>query len=344
MKRLFFILFRGVHMNQRFPYMVHGFLMLIMPKFIYRFKRKLLLKRFESLSSREKESVDLRVNYYCKTPDKILLSDIHEQLPNGKAPYKVKTLREHTFSNKTGNSVYFFDTYEYTRYFPQHLRWLHIAGDVFYKVPAPAITKSRLIPAKEEFSNEILINQDKVRHFCFIHDPITWEEKKARVIFRGACHGKPLREQFLRTFINHPLFDIKDTARDSSNPPEWQQKKELTLYDHLEYRYIMALEGNDVASNLKWVMSSNSVAVMPRPRCETWFMEGLLIPNYHYIEIREDYADLIERIHYYEAHPEEAKLIVQHAHEWCSQFHNKEREDMISVLVLQKYFKASGQM
>jgi hypothetical protein len=315
-----------------------------MPKLIYRYKRKLLLKRYESLSSREKESVDLRVNYYCKTPDKILLSDIHEQLPNGKAPYKVKNLREHTFSNKTGNSVYFFDTYEYTRYFPQHLKWLHIAGDVFYKVPAPAITKSRLIPAKEEFSNEILINQDKVRHFCFIHDPITWEEKKARVIFRCACHGKPLREQFLRTFINHPLFDIKDTARDSSNPPEWQQKKELTLYDHLEYRYIMALEGNDVASNLKWVMSSNSIAVMPRPRCETWFMEGLLIPNYHYIEIREDYADLIERIHYYEAHPEEAKLIVQHAHEWCSQFHNKEREDMISVLVLQKYFKASGQM
>ena len=344
MKRLFFILFRGVHMNLRFPYMVHGFFMLLTPKFIFRYKRKKLLKRYELLSRKEKDSVNSRVNYYCKIPAKIVLSDIHKQLPNGKAPYKVKILREHTFSNKIGNSVYFFDTYEYTRYFPQHLRWLHIAGDVFYKVPVPAITKSRLIAAKEEFSNEIIINQDKVRHFCFVHDPVTWEEKKARVIFRGACHGKPLRELFLRTFVNHPLFDIKDTARDSSNPPEWQQKKELTLYDHLEYRYIMALEGNDVASNLKWVMSSNSIAVMPRPTCETWFMEGLLIPNYHYIEIREDYADLIERIHYYETHPDEAKLIVQHAHEWCSQFHNKEREDMISVLVLQKYFKASGQM
>jgi hypothetical protein len=106
----------------------------------------------------------------------------------------------------------------------------------------------------------------------------------------------------------------------------------------------MALEGNDVASNLKWVMSSNSIAVMPRPTCETWFMEGELIPNYHYIEIREDYSDLIERINYYEEHPEEAKQIVQHANEWCSQFQNKEREDIISVLVLQKYFKASGQL
>ena len=69
----------------------------------------------------------------------------------------------------------------------------------------------------------------------------------------------------------------------------------------------MALEGNDVASNLKWVMSSNSIAVMPRPTCETWFMEGKLIPNYHYIEIKPDYSDLPEKLQYYIDHPEEAK-------------------------------------
>ena len=344
MKRLFYIIFRGVHMNLKWPYMLHGLLMLITPKCLYRHKRKLILKRYESLHGKEKAYIDYRVNYYCKTPEMIRLSDITEQLPSGKAPYLVRPLHNHTFRNKIGNTVYFFDSYEYTRYFPQDIKWLQLVGDVFYKLPAPAICKSRLIPAKEEYSNEIILNQDKVRHFCFIHDPIPWEEKKSRILFRGACHGKPSRELFLKTFINNPLFDIKDTARDSSNPPEWQQKKELTLYDHLEYRYIMALEGNDVASNLKWVMSSNSVAVMPRPTCETWFMEGKLIPNYHYIEIQEDYSNLVERIKYYEAHPEEAKLIVQHAHEWCSQFHNKDREDMISVLVLQKYFKASGQL
>ncbi len=344
MKRLFYILFCGVHMNLRFPYMLHGLLMLITPKCLYRYKRKLILRHYDTLNSKEKEYIAHRVNYYCKIPDNIVLADINEQLPNGKAPCQIKELREHTLRHKTGNTVYFFDTYEYTRYFPQHIKWLQIAGDVFYKLPAPAITKSRLIPTKDEFANEVIINQDKVRHFCFIHDPITWKEKKTRVLFRGACHGKPRRELFLQKFIHHPLFDIKDTAKDSSNPPEWQQKKELSLYDHLEYRYIMTLEGNDVASNLKWVMSSNSIAVMPRPTCETWFMEGALIPNYHYIETREDYADLIERINYYEEHPEEAKEIVQHAHEWCSQFQDKKREDMISVLVLQKYFKASGQL
>ena len=61
----------------------------------------------------------------------------------------------------------------------------------------------------------------------------------------------------------------------------------------------MALEGIDVASNLKWVMSSNSIAVMPRPTCETWFMEGTLIPDYHYIEIKPDFSDLEERLNQY---------------------------------------------
>jgi hypothetical protein len=117
----------------------------------------------------------------------------------------------------------------------------------------------------------------------------------------------------------------------------------MPLYDHLYYRYIMSLEGNDVASNLKWVMSSNSVAVMPRPTCETWYMEARLIPNYHYVEIASDYHDLIDRINYYEAHPEEAKAIIQHAHEWVAQFQNKKREDLISLMVLDKYFQKTGQ-
>ena len=71
MKRLFFILFRGVHMNQKFPYMVHGFLMLITPKCIYRRKRKQLLKRYESLNGKEKEYIDVAKQLFEMIPDKV---------------------------------------------------------------------------------------------------------------------------------------------------------------------------------------------------------------------------------------------------------------------------------
>ena len=105
----------------------------------------------------------------------------------------------------------------------------------------------------------------------------------------------------------------------------------------------MALEGNDVASNLKWIMSSNSIAVMPQPTYETWFMEGKLIPDYHYIEVKPDFSNLEEKMDYYTQHPDEAEEIIRHAHEYVKQFKDKKREDIISLMVLDKYFSATQQ-
>jgi AsnA-type aspartate--ammonia ligase len=107
-------------------------------------------------------------------------------------------------------------------------------------------------------------------------------------------------------------------------------REKKTIREHLDYKFIMALEGNDVASNLKWVMSSNSLAVMTRPTCETWFMEGTLVAGYHYVEVKEDFSDLPEKLQYYIEHPEQAEDIIRHAHEYVRQFQDKERENLIT--------------
>ena len=78
---------------------------------------------------------------------------------------------------------------------------------------------------------------------------------------------------------------------------------------------------------------------MPQPTCETWFMEGSLKPDYHYIEVKPDLSDLEEKMDYYSAHPEEAQKIIEHAHEYVKQFKDQKREEIISFLVLDKYFK-----
>jgi inorganic pyrophosphatase len=85
-------------------------------------------------------------------------------------------------------------------------------------------------------------------------------------------------------------------------------------------------------------MSSNSIAVMPKPTYETWFMEGTLVGDYHYIEIKKDYSDLEEKLNYYIEHTNEALKIIENAHTFVGQFQNKECEKLISLLVLQKYF------
>ena len=42
------------------------------------------------------------------------------------------------------------------------------------------------------------------------------------------------------------------------------------------------------------------------------------------------------------SHLDEAEKIIRHAHEYVSQFRDKERENIISYLVLEKYFKITN--
>lgn len=310
--------------NSKLAYYGRNFLRLyLLPDAWFRMQRKRLLMTLEQQS--DKEYVLSRVDYYCK--------------PMKKTPLSGQAKKIVEFHRKGHRSVYFFDSYEYIRYFPTCLRWLFAFGDIT-EVPAePAVVKSR--PIMEANQNSVLLNMDKVRHFVFLKDPVPFSQKCDKVIFRGEIDGKPGRIRFMERWFGHPICDAGDVGSGSTHP-DWKTEM-FTLYEHLDYKFIMALEGNDVASNLKWVMSSNSLAVMPRPCFETWFMEGKLIPDYHYIEIKPDYSDLKERIEYYIAHPDKAQEIIRHAHEWVMQFQNKKREQLISLLVLEKYFRHTGQ-
>jgi hypothetical protein len=120
-------------------------------------------------------------------------------------------------------------------------------------------------------------------------------------------------------------------------------KERLTIEEQLDYKFILCLEGNDVASNLKWVMSSNSLAVMPVPKYETWFMEGRLIPDFHFVLIKDDYSDLVERMNYFMNNENEALNIIRNAKRYVEQFKNRQQEDLISLLVLDKYFYRTNQ-
>ncbi len=172
-------------------------------------------------------------------------------------------------------TAYFFDSYEFTRWFDDDLLWNMIPGDVTQIPPVPSIVKSR--PIAGDNANSVLLNLDKFRHFVFLKDAIPFRDKEPRAIFRCAinCHhpNHHLRRRFMERYYGSACCDAGISNRHPSLPPEWTVPH-ISMYDHLRYRYILAIEGNDVATNLKWVMSTNSLAVMPRPTYETWFMEG----------------------------------------------------------------------
>ena len=131
-------------------------------------------------------------------------------------------------------------------------------------------------------------------------------------------------------------MDLGDTNR--SHPSEWQTDF-ISVPDHFKYQFILALEGYDVASALQWIMASNCVPVMTRPAVESWLMHGRLIPGVHYIEIAPDFSDVGEKMEYYVNHPEEARKISVESKKWASQFFNRKRERLVSLLVVDKYLR-----
>lgn len=304
-------------------YYIKAFCMLAYP---FSLKRKNLTKILSDID-KDSDEVKFRVNYYNKLSEKQEL------------PYDNRTIEVGKFKLKNYSSAYFFDTLEYIRYFPKNNRFSPLFGDITYTPKTPCIVKTRPIGSNNQ--NSVLLNLNKFRHFNFITDPYQYDNKLDLLVWRGHVSKlKQNRIDFLEKFHNHPLCDAGYTNNWEGNP-DWK-KGWLTIKDQLKYKFILCLEGVDVATNLKWVMSSNSVAVSTDPKYETWFMEGTLKPDFHYIKIADDFSDLEDKLTYYINHSEKAKAIIANAHQYVNRFRNKKREKLISLMVLKKYFEITS--
>ncbi len=274
----------------------------------------------KKLSPAQLEQAEKRINYYNKLSEKDFPFETSKTIKDLKKPVSPKT--------------YFHDTYEYARFFDENLGINYVFGDVIEVPPVPSIVKSR--PISENNQNSVLLNLDKARHFVWVKNDKPFLEKKNMLIGRGAVFQEH-RFRFYEKYFEHPLCDLGHVHRKSNEFLDIWIKPKVSLQDHLDYKFILCLQGNDVATNLKWVMSSNSIAVMPKPKYETWFMEGKLIGGKHFIEIRQDYSDLEEQLNFYISNPEKCLEIIKNANEFCSQFFNKDLEDYCSLKVLEKY-------
>lgn len=309
------------HKNVKFLYYLGNYIALLLPSYFFRMQLKRVLNDTEGL---DMNLVSRRVDYYNK------LNETSSPLATSMALSELRL--------KKKQKVYFFDTRIITRYFNRHLRMNVCFGDVIRVPDVPSIVKSR--PIRGDNSNSVVLKLVKIRHFLFISDKHDFRTKENKLIGRSKIN-QAHRARFMEMYFNHPLCDVGGVSS-RTKYPQWLRPR-LTLEEHLNYKFILCLEGNDVASNLKWVMSSNSLAVMPEPTYETWFMEGTLIPDYHYVAIKPDYSNLEEKLRYYIEHEDEALAIIKHAHQYIAQFRNKRQEKLISLLVMKKYFEQTGQ-
>jgi len=314
--------------NSKFLYYLRAVMREIVPAAIL---RQQLDKELDRCRERyDMRYVEERVEYYCKLVKPTPLGNDAKPLSH--------------FHKKGNSSTYYYDSREIVRWFSPTLVWQYLFGDIRDIPDTPTVVKSR--STLVDNSNSILLNLDKCRHFVFLKDKTPFEQKKDMAIFRGQIGNRENRRLFVERFASNSRIDAANTLAKgglfSTNVDGKATSPRLSLYDHLNYRYIMALEGNDVASNLKWIMSSNSLAVTPPMTCETWFMEGRLKGDVHYVEIKDDYSDLEEKMDYYSSHTEAARNISRAANEYTMQFRDQRRERFIALLVMKHYFEMTN--
>ena len=253
------------------------------------------------------------------------------------------------------NDILFHDNYDnQIRYYVNDLRKyfnnneiknfnIYIAfGDINVKMKKYCFTKSRPIDLINNFN--ILLNLNTPRHWGGLDDvtnfDIPFDKKNNKIIWRGTTTGNK-RVKFVEKYQNHQNedIDIKFSNLCQNVIDNNYILSILSIKEQLQSKFLISIEGNDVATNLKWVLYSNSVVIMPAPTVCSWLMEDKLISGTHYIEIKSDYSDLEEKYEWCLNNLEECKKVAEAGKKYIDLFLNQENEKKITNKIIEIYCK-----
>ncbi|UOM33399.1 glycosyl transferase family 90 [Acuticoccus sp. I52.16.1] len=236
-------------------------------------------------------------------------------------------------------------------------RFQLVIGDDLTANTTPTYHKARRI---EDGGASVLLPLNERRHFEPIHtveaSDVPFDEKQGRVVWRGATTGyfraRPhgsryhLYRHWDRFEANagldlgfSPIVQLSKGFAAAHGDIERCARPRLTLAQQLQAKYLLALEGNDVASGLKWMLASNSLVIMPRPTNESWACESRLVPGVHYVEIRHDLADLEEAYAWCEANPRACREMAENGKRFMRGFRDKAQEATLFDEVVREYHR-----
>eukprot|EP00547_Thalassionema_nitzschioides_P018622 CAMPEP_0194254364 /NCGR_PEP_ID=MMETSP0158-20130606/31981_1 /TAXON_ID=33649 /ORGANISM="Thalassionema nitzschioides, Strain L26-B" /LENGTH=414 /DNA_ID=CAMNT_0038992365 /DNA_START=49 /DNA_END=1293 /DNA_ORIENTATION=+ len=197
--------------------------------------------------------------------------------------------------------------------------------------------------------------------FVYQHDT-PWNKKRDVAIFRGQLTGalsvydkhdsdtvnckKMRRCRLVFQTNSSQIIDAKLTTTRNRLPAviEGVQliSNSVSIREIMRHKAIIMLEGNDVASGLKWALLSQSVVLMPPPKHTSWCMEELLEPWVHYIPLKEDASDIETQMQWVLDNDEKAQQISLRGTLWMEDliFHPDaaREETLIKEELLRRYF------
>lgn len=223
----------------------------------------------------------------------------------------------------------------------------------------PTVVKSRMVDDRE--TGCVLLPLDQRRHWGDLSrieamDP-PFARKDNRLVWRGATTGvfRPwypgmpyASRYFVASLQDDPDLDIgySEIAQirpETSDIPEEtlraKLRSALSIEQQLQSKFLLSLEGNDVASGLKWMLYSNSTVVMPRPTCESWACEGELVPYEHYVPVKDDLSDLRDVYDWCMGNLAACEEIAQNGKRFIARFLDRQTEDELCRRIVSAYLE-----
>ncbi len=156
-------------------------------------------------------------------------------------------------------------------------------------------------------------------------NPVKWEDKINKAVFRGSATGckidmNNIRIKASNLSLKYPEYlnvgitsfnrKLKKNLGKSLQVIDIDMNKSnfMTLQEKATYKYILNLEGHVAAFRLGHEFSLGSVLLIPQSKYYLWFSH-LLIPYTHYIPINENLDNLIEQIKWCIDNDDKAKQI-----------------------------------
>ena len=216
------------------------------------------------------------------------------------------------------------------------------------RFPLPLFSKFRFVELGLLRPNPVVWKMESTRHLgmnsVVQKYDIPWEEKKNASVWRGRLTGYNRQEDVMTENVmlntnyteyeacmlferctlvyrsyNSSLADVGLThgaagwTRLNQMNGRNLMKGPLDIIELLTYKMIISVEGNDVASGLKWGLLSNSVILMVPPAKATFVMEHLLEAWVHFVPLDPDMSNVDERTQWVLDHSDQAKQIAKRA-------------------------------
>lgn len=178
-----------------------------------------------------------------------------------------------------------------------------------------------------------------------VQDNLHWSDKISKIVFAGTTTGS--RDPKMNTRINTCLWAMDkdecdfyitniaqmDAGKIFNEVPDFKYvfRPPISLVEQMKYRYQLVIDGNTCRWNPDTYFTNSLALHMPSPDM-LWY-HPLLCDAVHYVGV--DTIDMLKKMTYFEANPQEAQLIVSNANKLAKQLFNRNACNLYTVALFE---------